>query len=315
MNFINLNQESEPKNINIKQIQLNAPKEDVKDIVLHPIDLTIETEQNESEGCIQQKVPDLHACTQKYFAIENLFSELTDDYQRSIIRQNLGITGKDSMLWGNIEGNLANQKDLYKLVQDLTKQNNKNILDNLNFELKYWTQQIENKIESLASNISSLQIVPRYAIPNQLPVDVVVQWEYEYPVEAQTINGVAIPVDQREFVFENVNDSLPIRLAYYYNGVWLARNINFEVEFPIFYGTSEDFTEDNYTIQNKFTVTANEGEYIYVISKNVIDLSVNGLIGGFDQIGFTNIASSRYIIYKSYNPSLGETLIRVHDKE
>lgn len=315
MNFINLNQETEPKKINIKQIQLNVPEDDLKELVLKPIDLKIETGQEESEGCVQKSVIDFNACSQKYFAIENLFSELTDDYQRSIIRQNLGITSADSMLWGKIEGNLANQKDLYKLVQDLTKQNSNYILDNLNSELKYWAQHIEDKIESLASNISSFQIVPNHAIPNQLPVDVVVSWSYNYPVEAQTINGTTLPVDQREFTFKNVNGSLPIRLAYYYNGVWLAKNINFEIEFPIFYGTSEDYTRNDYTIQNKFAVTANEGQYIYVISKNNIDLSVNGIIGGFEQIGYTSIASSRYIIYKSYNPNLGETLIRVHDKE
>jgi len=51
------------------------------------------------------------------------------------------------------------------------------------------------------------------------------------------------------------------------------------------------------------------------MSKDIIDLSVNGIVGGFEQVGTTNIASNRYIIYKSSNPNLGETTIRTHDQE
>jgi hypothetical protein len=95
----------------------------------------------------------------------------------------------------------------------------------------------------------------------------------------------------------------------------LARNITFEVTFPFFYGISENPEENAYTIQNKFKVIANEDQYIYVMSKNKINLSVNGIIGGFEEIGNTYISSVRYYIYKSVNPNLGETTIIVNDKE
>jgi len=68
-----------------------------------------------------------------------LFSELTDDYQRAIIRQNLGISGDNALIWGKIEGNLANQKDLYKFVKDTLRGDEQGILDKVNLELKYWT--------------------------------------------------------------------------------------------------------------------------------------------------------------------------------
>ena len=298
MNFINL-----------------VPEEENVEIVLKPIDLNLETKPDESEGCIQRDCTDLHSCSTEYFAIKNLFSELTDDYQRAIIRQNLGISNNASTVWGKIEGNLANQKDLYKFVQDVMRSDEEGILENLNLELKYWTQQMENKIESLASNITSLQIVPRYAIPDQLPVDVLVYWEYDQPVQAQTINGIQLSPDQREYIFTNITDSLSIRLAYYYNNVWLARNINFEVTFPTYYGISDSYQEGSHTIKNQFTVTAGEGEYIYIFSKNYIDISVNGIIGGFQQIGTTTISQSRYVVYRSMHTNLGETLIRIHDRE
>lgn len=290
--------------------------DDVKEIVIKPIELNLEIPQEESEGCIQKSCTnDLHSCSSDYFAIKNLFSELTDDYQRAIIRQNLGISDDASLVWGKIGGNLANQKDLYTFVQEVMRKDEKGILENLNLELKYWTQQIENKIESLASNITSLQIVPRYAIPDQLPVDVLVYWEYDQPVEAQAINGIALDPNVREYVFTSVEDTVNIRLSYYYNNVWLARNINFEVTYPTFYGVTFDPSEAEHTIDNKFKITANEDEYIYVFTRKESDLSVNGIIGGFSYMGTTNIASSRYFIYRSANPNLGETLIRVHDRE
>lgn len=298
MNFINL-----------------VPPEENHEIILKPIELNLEIPKEESEGCIQKSCTDLHACTGDYFSVKNLFSELTDDYQRAIIRQNLGIADDLSLVWGKIGGNLANQKDLYKFVQEVTQKDQAGILENLNLELKYWTSQIENKIESLASNIRSIQIVPRYATPGQLPVDVLVYWEYDQPVQAQTINGIALDPNRRDYIFENITDTFIIRLAYYYNGVWLARNINFEVTFPIFYGVSNDPNECNHTINKIFSVDAGEDQNIYVYSHTPLDLSVNGIIGGFEQIGTTNISASRYIIYRSVNTNLGETLVRVHDRE
>ena len=298
MNFINLEQQ-----------------EDYKELVLKPIDLKLEVTPDENEGCIQKNCTDLHSCSEEYFAIKNLFSELTDDYQRAMIRQNLGIADEAALLWGKIGGNLANQKDLYKFVQDTVRNDQSDILETLNLELKYWTQQIENKIESLASNITSIQIIPRYAIPEQLPIDVLLTWEYDQPVEAQAVNGITLDPSQRNYIFQNVNDSLSIRLSYLYNGVWLARNINFEVTFPIFYGTSDDISQARHTITDKVKLTADEGKYIYIFTKNESDLSVNGIIGGFIQVGVTQIASARYVIYRSLYPGLGETTVKVNDRE
>lgn len=298
MNFINLQQE-----------------DNTKDIVLKPIQLNLEPKPDESEGCVQGNKIDLHACSSEFFSIKNLFSELTDDYQRAIIRQNLGIADDFSLVWGRIGGNLANQKDLYNFIKEALSTDQRGILESLNLELKYWTQQIENKIESLASNITSLEIVPRYAISNQLPVDVLVTWEYAQPVESQSINGIALDPEVRSYIFRDVNEPLRIRLAYFYNNVWLARNINFEVTFPLFYGTSDNYEEDQHTIGTTIKANAGEGEYIYILSRNQIDLSVNGLIGGFEQQGTTYIASNRYYVYKSLYPNLGETVIRVHDRE
>lgn len=313
MNFININEDNNIPSINLNTIQIE--QEPVKDIIITPVEVVLPENTEEKEGCIKEECPVTVGCSDEYFAIKNLFSELTDDYQRAIIRQNLGIGSEGSLLWGKIEGNLANQKDLYKFITDTLRGDEQGILDKVNLELKYWTQYIENKIESLASNIISLEVIPRYATSNQLPIDVLVTWEYDQPVEAQTINRIVIDPEVRTYIFENVTESFPVRLSYYYNGVWLSRNVDFEVNFPTFYGKSSNWEEDQYTIQDKVRVNTGEGEYIYVITKNQSDFSVNGIIGGFVQESIIYIQSIRYYIYRSVNPNLGDTIVRIHDKE
>ena len=313
MNFVNINNSDTVPSINLNTIKIE--QEPVRDIIITPVEVILPEDPEEKEGCIKEECPVTVGCSGEYFAIKNLFSELTDDYQRAIIRQNLGIGGDGSLLWGKIEGNLANQKDLYKFIVDTLRGDEQGILDKVNLELKYWTQYIENKIESLASNVVSLEVIPRYATSNQLPVDVLVIWKYEQPVEAQTINRTVIDPEVRSYIFENVTEAFPIKLSYYLNGVWLTRNVNFDINFPTFYGTSPNWEEDNYTIEDKIRIDAGENEYIYVITKNQSDFSVNGIIGGFIQESIIYIQSIRYYVYRSVNPNLGDTIVRIHDKE
>jgi hypothetical protein len=57
------------------------PTDDIKEIVIKPIQLDLNIPEEESEGCVQKSCNvDLHSCSSDYFAIKNLFSELTDDY-------------------------------------------------------------------------------------------------------------------------------------------------------------------------------------------------------------------------------------------
>lgn len=64
-----------------------------------------------------------------YFLIDNLFSELTDNYQRTLARINLGIADEYALIWGNIKGNLINQEDLYNFVTSSIDTSIHNVLD------------------------------------------------------------------------------------------------------------------------------------------------------------------------------------------
>lgn len=313
MNFVNINSQQTTPTINLRKITIE--QEPVKEIIITPVKVELLQEEDQKEGCIKAECPVTVGCSDEYFSIKNLFSELTDDYQRAIIRQNLGISGADALLWGKIEGNLANQKDLYNFIKDTLKLDENGILDQVNLELKYWSQYIENKIESLASNVKSLDIIPRYTTSNHIPVDVLVTWEYDQPVEAQAINGISIDPSIRNYIFQNINNSFAIRLSYQYNGVWLSRINNFEVTFPTFYGTSPNWEDDEFTIQDNINVNANEDQYIYIFTKNPSELAVNGIIGGFEQQENTYIKEIKYYTYRSLHPGLGNTTIKIYDTE
>lgn len=274
---------------------------------------------NNSDGCIssQCQIENNYGCTDsnKYFKVDNLFSELTTDYQRAVIRQNLGIGDLQSLLWGKIQGNLANQKDLYNFVKEVAQADSNKIIESVNLQLQYWSNNIQNMLESKAGNITSMLLRPMYGSTMETPIDVLVSWEYAYEVEAQKINGYEIQPSTRNFLIQGVTESKDITLSYYLDDVWLSRTITFTVYAPTYYGTSENYNECQQTINDKFTVEAIEGEYIYVFTSTPSNLAVNNLIGGFEECGTTFINAQRYFIYKSANSGLGRTTIQRYDIE
>lgn len=84
------------------------------------------------------------------FLKKNLFSELTTDYERAIARRNLGIAEAYAMLWGNITGNLLNQEDLVKFVQENSTQSFNQLIDEINLKLSQWAYEINHEIERKA---------------------------------------------------------------------------------------------------------------------------------------------------------------------
>lgn len=283
----------------------------------NPIKIVLESE--EPEECVAQpcSIVNSYKCpdTKGYFSIENLFSELTSDYQRAIIRQNLGIGDAQSLVWGKIQGNLANQKDLYKFVQDKAKTDADKIIETINLQLDYWSHHIESKIESRASNITEFRIKPMYGTTMQLPVDVLLSWDYANEVERQKVNGYEIQPTTRNFLVQGITETKDITLSYYLDGLWLSRTITFTVYAPTFYGISSNFEECDSTVKDKFKVDAGEDEYIYILTAVPSEFSVNGLIGGFIDQGVTYVNERRYYVYKSVNSGLGATTITRHDSE
>lgn len=291
------------------------------------------------------------------FQKENLFSELTDEYQRTIARINLGIADEYALKWGNIKGNLSNQKDLYTFVTDSIAFDINKVIDEINLKLAQWACEIEirfkNKADifspnfagtptttlplmtdnsdriastewvnakiaaaSIDDNVKAISLDPEYMCYGDEPTDVKVTWEYHKDVIEQSINGVVLSPDVREYTFTNRTTSMVITLKYKYEDISATRVVTFDIKYPNYFGTSPDYTKLDRTIDNVYTVNAGANEYIYVMVPNGANtvLGVSSIIGGFKLLGTQEIFSNLYYIFKSAQPGLGETTVEILDQ-
>lgn len=291
------------------------------------------------------------------FQKENLFSELTDEYQRTIARINLGIADEYALKWGNIKGNLSNQKDLYTFVTDSIAFDINKVIDEINLKLAQWACEIEirfkNKADifspsfagtptttlplmtdnsnriastewvnakiaaaSMDDNVKAISLDPEYMCYGDEPTDVKVTWEYHKEVIEQSINGVTLSPEVREYTFTNRTTSMVITLKYKYEDISAARVVTFDIKYPNYFGTSPDYTKLDRTIDNVYTVNAGANEYIYVMIPNGSNtvLGVSSIIGGFKLLGTQEIFSNLYYIFKSAQVGLGETTVEILDQ-
>ena len=291
------------------------------------------------------------------FQKENLFSELTDEYQRTIARINLGIADEYALKWGNIKGNLSNQKDLYTFVTDSIAFDINKVIDEINLKLAQWACEIEirfkNKADifspsfagtptttlplmtdnsnriastewvnakiaaaSIDDNVKAISLDPEYMCYGDEPTDVKVTWEYHKEVIEQSINGVTLSPEVREYTFTNRTTSMVITLKYKYEDISATRVVTFDIKYPNYFGTSPDYTKLDRTIDNVYTVNAGANEYIYVMIPNGSNtvLGVSSIIGGFKLLGTQEIFSNLYYIFKSAQAGLGETTVEILDQ-
>lgn len=85
------------------------------------------------------------------FKKSNLFSELVDEFQRSVARKNLGISDKYSLTWGSINGNILQQTDLFNLIKDSSSEINSNLRIELTQLLSDMQLSLTDMLESRAS--------------------------------------------------------------------------------------------------------------------------------------------------------------------
>ena len=74
---------------------------------------------------------------------ENLFSELVNDYQRAKARYNLGIGDEYSLVWGNIDGSIENQTDLYEYITNRFTEYANKYAEEVNALLVEWGLEIK----------------------------------------------------------------------------------------------------------------------------------------------------------------------------
>ena len=266
-------------------------------------------------------IADLYPDSGEYFKLENLLSELVDPYQRAIARQNLGIADVYSQIWGNLSGNISNQKDLYDIL--LSKAN----IDSPIFtgfpkvplasatedsDIIASTRWVNNRLSQLGNTATNLTYF--IATPILLYVDdanktVTLDWQYFNPISEQRLNGVNLNINIRSVQIQNVTSTRTLTLQYTYNGNIQISKLTVQVVYPIFYGISLDTLSR--TGDKTITVNSGTQDYIYIKTNNVSEFNVNGFTGGFELVNTETLLGTTYYIYKSVNYGLGNTTITI----
>lgn len=300
-------------------------------------------EQEEETICVINECDQKCNTQNEYFTIENLFSELNDDYKRAIARTNLGIADNLNLIWGNIGGNLINQVDLYNFVKDSVKQGNQEIIDSLNLNLSDWAKNITDQLnlkaniyspnftgeptttlaslldnsdriastkwvntvisEFLTGNEVKIEINPQYIYYGDNPQDITVTWQYFQDITSQSINGIDLDPNIRTYTFTNISEPFVITLTYKIGDKTYTKSKSLEIKFPIYYGT--DNLSMQKTAETKFSINALEDQYIFILLPSDDYIAVNNIIGGFTLLQTQFINNCQYYLYRSVNTNLG----------
>lgn len=288
------------------------------------------------------------------FKKSNLFSELVDEYQRSVARKNLGISDKYSLTWGFITGNILQQTDLYNFITNLTNAINADIRADITSILSLWEDNITNLLESRASldspnftgqptsvspsiddnsnriattewvnskllslggsnNLTYMSLSKTFMYIDETNVSTTCTWEYDSAITFQSINGISLSTNVREYTFSNINNSFSINLTYTIGNSTYSKILNFEKITPKYYGKSSDVSQCIKTKDNYFTVICSENEYAYVYVPNGSEarIAVDNMVGGFIFTTTILVSNVIYYVYRSVNKNLGKLYITI----
>ena len=257
-----------------------------------------------------------------YFTVNNLFSELIDNYQRSIARQNLGIADVYSQIWGNLSGNLSDQTDLYNILTQKSNLNSPTFTGAPRVPLASSTEDsdiiastrwVNNRISELgtvtSTNLTYFKSSPTFRYIGDNATTITLTWEYVNDVSSQSINGISISSNVRSYTINNVSTTTTFTLQYTYNGTIQFSKVTVSSIYPIYYGTS--LTVLSKTNLNTITINSGTTDYIYIKINKQSDFTVNGFTGGFKLLKTETLLGTTYYTYQSVNYGLGNTTILI----
>ena len=317
---------------------------------VYEIDLKTGYIPDEAESdCLTQHYGDTNP--DDSFKRMNLFSELTDEYQRAMARFNLGIGDTYSLVWGNISGNFVNQKDLYSFILNELASEINGVATEVNTKLAQWAYDIRIALEQKAniasphftgepttslpplidasdriastewvtaklsntSAINSFAFDKEFMFYGDTPINVTCSWDYNTPIESQTINDISIPINSRTHTFTNVDSAFLAKLTYVINGETYTKYITFQTYYPIYYGVNSNYLLDEKTKEQAFTLVCNSGEYgyLFIPLNNKARIAVDNIVGGFTLQGSILTLGIQFYVYKSVNSNLGELNINI----
>lgn len=326
--------------IPIVRIPIQSYQED--DITYIPVNNQIPIQQDLDEVSVSDlpgtiiPEPFCNACQQKdydisdqygifdpngYFKLENLFSELIDPYQRAIARQHLGIADVYAQIWGNISGNLSDQKDLYDIITNKANLQSPTFTgtptvplasstdDSNMIASTKWVNNRLSELGTVSTNLSSFTATPTYIYIGDSSTNITLNWKFINNVTQQSINGIDLGLDVRTFTFNNVSTTTAYTLQYTYNDIIQTSKLTISNIYPIYYGTN--LTNLTKTANKTITIDAGTSNYIYIKINKESDFTVNGFTGGFKLLNTQTLLGTTYYTYQSVNSGLGNTTITI----
>ena len=285
------------------------------------------------------------------FIVDNLFSELVSDYQRSKARFNLGISEAYSLIWGNIKGEISNQSDLhnYIVAEIQAKLDNLDVTEDID---NLWTMVL-SVLDQKANKLSpKLEGEPTTTLPNpdddsdriastkwinnklldsgdynlkyiyldedhmfygDSPKTITLSWDYYQTPTRQSIDGNPLNNYTRQFVFTNVDDSKIIHFSYDLDGKTYNRFINFNKIYAYYVNDTDNI--DGATLFKDFPIIVNSLEnkfvYLYIPNDENAHIYVDNLLGGFIKYGDGDYMMVKDVPYSIYR-SVNSNLGKLH---
>ncbi len=322
-NFVDLN---ETENYEIKKTRLKSKPTLIEEVGIDLPKMVLTENLDKEDICIMDgDASDFYGNREKdgSFKVENLFSELVNEYERAIARQNLGIGDSQTLNWGNIKGNIRNQEDLKDYVFNSPKFNglptaptqtitdSSNAIATTEWVVNYVSQNGGGGGSSNPNGLKFFTIDPNGAMMGDEPVVVNVKWDYDEIISSQKLNGVDLNILLRNKTF-SLSETTTFDLEYVIDDKNYIKKLSFIFSYPLYYGTSSNYEQLEKTLLKSFNFITNDGEYLYLILpvENAI-LAVNGFVGGFEQIDEQDLHGIKYYTYKSVNHSLGELIVNL----
>ena len=271
-------------------------------------------------------------------------SEFISEIDKALARKNLGIPDKFSLRWGNIEGNIEQQKDLYQKLIILEEQLNTKIskeldgvqastqirYDNLDYpEMK----NIKDALDQILYRdlVINLTCSPNIVEDGSVVSSILYKWTINKDnIISQTFDGVELNNTDRQYQLEGSFTSNVTKTLVVDDGTKsFSKSVTLSFYPGLYYGTSskdnittQDIIEFNYKLlpnrQTTVTVNADLSSYIYICipySYGEASFKVGGFEGGFelidDQFIFNKYKDIQYRIYRSDNKGLGNTTITI----
>ena len=271
-------------------------------------------------------------------------SEFISEIDKALARKNLGIPDKFSLRWGNIEGNIEQQKDLYQKLIILEEKLNTKIskeldgvqastqirYDNLDYpEMK----NIKDALDQILYRdlVINLTCSPNIVEDGSVVSSILYKWTINKDnIISQTFDGVKLNNTDRQYQLEGSFTSNVTKTLVVDDGTKsFSKSVTLSFYPGLYYGTSskdnittQDIIEFNYKLlpnrQTTVTVNADLSSYIYICipySYGEASFKVGGFEGGFelidDQFIFNKYKDIQYRIYRSDNKGLGNTTITI----